>query len=85
MGETLERDLDLLHILSRVQQVWSQCERQVILCQKENIVLSIFAVQSTRGMSLGAGGGSRSLAGLSCLGGGRCGLNRGKRAGGAFF
>ena len=48
-------------------------------------MLSIFAVRSTRGMSLGAGGESRSLAGLSCLGGDGGGLNRGKRAGGAFF
>ena len=46
---------------------------------------TIFVVRSTRGMSLGAGCGSRSLAGLSCLGGGGGGLNRGKRAGAAFF
>ena len=48
-------------------------------------MLSIFAVRSTRGMSLGAGGGSKSLEGLSCLGGGGGGLNKEKRAGGAFF
>ena len=29
---------------------------------------------------MGAGGGSRSLAGLSCLGGGGGGLNRGKKS-----
>ena len=52
---------------------------------KKSIMLSIFAVLSTRRMCLGAGNGLRSLAGLSCLGGGGGGLNRGKGAVGAFF
>ena len=86
MRETRERAFgSAAHSFKSSTSFGASVNDRLFSAMKESIMLSIFAVRSTRGMSLGAGGGSRSLAGLSCLGGGGGGLNRGKREGGAFF